>query len=625
MKIWNLVCNLKCWIFVLFLFPFSPLSSQSYNAILLNQQTSISVKNQKLFIDRSFDIQINNRIGNNATEVSIPFSKLVKIDNIEACIQDTLGNIIKKLRTADVTERSSFHSFSFYEDSFVKEFTLVHNVFPYILHYSYQEEQKSFLHVENWLPVINHEIPTLNATLTILVPLQYKIKSFAKNIDSCKIDTLNSNIQYSWKASYKHPIENEIYSPSINTFCPSVIVVPEKFKYDIEGSFVDWKSYGNWQSRLIDGITDLPFLEQSKIDKLTSNIVNVKDKVKVLYHYLQDETRYVNVSINTGGMKPYSATYVADNKYGDCKALSNYFRSMLKHIGINSYYVNVLAGDEIRKVEMNFPSQQFNHIIVCVPQVNDTLWLDCTSKGPFNSLGTFTQHREVFLVDKTNSFFVKTPVLTLNDVLETRYIKVKPSTENEIIANFHNVFKGENFESLFYLFKNGSETNKDQSIRLNYIETGFDLIDYKVVNAPRDSGFITLNYNAKNGKLYKKYGAEQLYKVTALDIPPFRKPELRKLPVQINFPVFKIDTVEFQIPFGYKLLAKNQNQHIVTRFGEYDLQFIPQQDKMLVIKRFILKSGNYPIEEYGKFYEFIGQIAGFENNTYIISTKINTL
>ncbi len=622
MKYLKLLFCLKLWIFVHFTIPPLTVTSQSYNAILLNQQTDIIVKNQRILTTKSFDIQVNNRLDNVASEISIPFSKLVKISNIEAYIKNTSGLIIKKLKPNDITERSSIANFSLYEDNFIKEFSLVHNVYPYILHYSYLQEQKDYLHIENWVPVISREVPTLNATLSLIAPLQFNINSFTKNIDNFKCDTIDSSIQYSWKASYKKPIDSEIYSPAIHTFFPTVILVPEKFTFDIEGSFVDWKSYGNWQSRLIEGLNDLPASEKMKITNITNSITDKKEKVKALYHYLQDETRYVNVSIATGGMKPYPASYVTKNKYGDCKALSNYFRSILSCSGINSYYVKVMAGDEIEKIEMDFPSQQFNHVIVCVPLENDTLWVDCTSDGPFNSLGTFTQNREVFLVDNTNSHFTKTPAMGKHEVLETRSIKLKLSPENEIFAEFQNTYRGEIFESLFNLMQQGNESDKSQIIRLNYIEDSFDVIDYKITSPPRDSGFITLNYLAKNSKLYKEYADEQLLKLVPLEIPSFPKPALRKLPVQLDLPIYKIDTIEYQIPKGYKISSLSPDQSIKTAFGEYNLQCKILDNKMIVIKHFLLNRGNYPIEQYAKFYEFVNQIKGFENNTYIITKKI---
>ena len=98
---------------------------------------------------------------------------------------------------------------------------------------------------------------------------------------------------------------------------PSVTIIPVEYNYAISGSFKDWISYGNWQFDLLQGLNELPDIEKSKILTLIKDIKDEKEKMKILYHYLQDETRYINITIETGGLKPYSATYVSTNKYGD--------------------------------------------------------------------------------------------------------------------------------------------------------------------------------------------------------------------------------------------------------------------------------------------------------------------
>ena len=225
---------------------------------------------------------------------------------------------------------------------------------------------------------------------------------------------LKNVIKFQWKASYTDIIKNEEYSPSISNFLPNVKIVPIEFKYDILGSFKDWISFGNWQYELLQGLNELPDNEKNRIQALIKNIDDDKEKIRTLYHYLQDETRYINVTIETGGLKPYSASYVSQNKFGDCKALTNYFKSVLDNIQIPAYYTKVYAGSPILEIDKNFPSQQSNHIILYIPLKDEDIWLDCTSDGAFNYLGTFTQNRNALVISKDNSRFVKTPNLKTN-------------------------------------------------------------------------------------------------------------------------------------------------------------------------------------------------------------------
>ena len=117
--------------------------SQDYDAELIVQQTNIEINNNKLTKDLYYEIKIYNRAGEKYTKITIPYSKLYKLSKIEAYIKDSNGRIVKKLKKSEIVERSSISNFSFYEDDFVKEFTLKHNSYPYTIVYSYQIQQKT--------------------------------------------------------------------------------------------------------------------------------------------------------------------------------------------------------------------------------------------------------------------------------------------------------------------------------------------------------------------------------------------------------------------------------------------------------------------------------------------------
>ena len=608
------------WIFIA-CFNVVPSFAEIPDAVLVNQQTNLTVKNNKLYTTRSYELRINNRLGEKYTEISIPYSKMIKVSKIEGYITDKDGLIIKKLKSADIVARSTMADFSFYEDNFVKEFTLIHNVYPYTLNYSYQLQEDEFLGIDNWSPVIDIDIPVLKAVLTLDVPLDYKVSFSSHLIDSIKTDTIDTRVKYRWMASYSKLYEKEIFSPEERTYFPEVDIVPQKFKYDQEGSFATWKTYGDWEYHLMEGLNYLPVDEQDKISSLITGIKDDKEKVRILYHYMQDATRYINISVKTGGMKPYPASYVANNKYGDCKALSNYFRSVLSFIGIKSFYSDVQADRQIKKTDLTFPSQQFNHIIVCVPLPKDTLWLDCTSDGPFNYLGTYTQNRYAFLIEKENSHFKKTPVLSTNDVLESRTIHIHSESENDIAADFHTVSKGESFDLLSGLSNSVSDSRKSQYIRNNIIATGFDLKDYQLIPSNRDSTFITLNYTAKGNKYYKKYGNEILIPLLPFSIPAFKDPKNRKNPVQLNYPVNKQDSIVYEIPDGYHVSGMPKEQTIQSLYGNYSIHCQQHMNSVVVFKSFILNAGAYPLSQYKDFYAFVKKAYDIENYSYIVTTN----
>ena len=81
---------------------------------------------------------------------------------------------------------------------------------------------------------------------------------------------------------------------------------------------------------------------------------------------MQKSTRYVNVSLGVGGWQPIAAKDVYKHGYGDCKALSNYMKALLKEAGITAHYTLVNAGARARRLLADLPGSSFNHAILCV-------------------------------------------------------------------------------------------------------------------------------------------------------------------------------------------------------------------------------------------------------------------
>ena len=89
------------------------------------------------------------------------------------------------------------------------------------------------------------------------------------------------------------------------------------------------------------------------------------------------------------------------------------------------------------------------------------------------------------------------------------------------------------------------------------------------------------------------------------------------MPVQINFPIYKIDTLIYQIPAGYTLYKNKDSYSVTDKYGEYKLQVYQNTGNIMVVKSLLIHSGYYPVSEYEKFYNFYNQILGIENKTLI--------
>src|SRR6185369_10049796 len=103
--------------------------------------------------------------------------------------------------------------------------------------------------------------------------------------------------------------------------------------------------------------------------------------------------------------------------------------------GIRSDYTLIHSGDEENYMTDDFPSSQFNHVILCVPLQKDTVWLECTSQtlNP-GYLSSFTCDRNVLLVDENGGTLVKTPRYDYNQNLQVRKTNATVSEEGNLTA-----------------------------------------------------------------------------------------------------------------------------------------------------------------------------------------------
>ncbi len=600
-----------------FLLLFCDIQLYAQDAEIVEYKTQIQYTGKKLVKKETYVLKINNRRGDDYTQITIPYQKTQSISKLEGSVYDANGKRVSVLNKKNVLDRSAYSRY-FYVENMVKEFSLRHSSYPFFIEYSYETSINNFYYIDFWSPVVDYDIPTYKATLEIETSKQNKIKFTSQLTDSFRVDTTDKTVKYKWEASFNKQPEYEVFAPDLYNYLPKVIVVPSEFEYVVEGSQNSWEEFCLWQSQLLVGLQELPIQEQEKVREIIKEATSLEEKVHLLYNWLQDETRYVNITINEGGMLPYSAKYVAENKYGDCKALANYFRSVLQCAGIPSYYTLIKAGRNIEKINRDFPSQQFNHAILCVPNDKDTLWVDCTSDEPFHYLGLFDQNREVLVIKHNDGFFTRTPGLTPEEVKEVQKFDFCIGNQ-EVTGSLKGNYRGYKFEYMKYAFENLKEKEQKDMLQDRLLASGYTLEKDTLVYEHRDSTNIHLNASL-TGMTVENYGNELLVKIYPMSIPNPENPDDRTKDVQIDYPVYRVDTLNYKIPAGYGTSGKFENCSFENQAGSYSCNFSVQDNNIQVVKQFKLHSGEYSLVKYQPVYELLNY-AYKHNGMYIILNR----
>jgi hypothetical protein len=612
---------------VLFLhLTLSAFASEEINSDVLSWTSFRKIDGSKLICSDTVVIRINKRQGETACNFALQYSKNDKLTIENATIEDISGRVVRKLKNSEILTRNSISDAStLYQDEFIKEFNLKHNIYPYRIKLCYTMVFKDFFLIDDWRPIENvwqnHDVlgqSVQAATLTVDIPADYEIRYKFENIDEPQIEHQKDRKIFRWRTSYKGQ-QRENYAPYSALKIPRVIINPLHFKYGVAGSWLSWETFGDWVRRLNDKTQTLSAAEKSKVAQMLDGIESEREKIKILYRYLQTTTRYINVKIGTGGFRSYPANYVATNKYGDCKALSTYMLALLECAGISAYYTLIQAGDRIEKINKDFPAQVFNHAIVTVPLKDDTLFLECTNKNiPCGYMGTFTQNREALIISDT-PHFVHIPALDESEALSSTKFEANPadlftSVRLDIVA------RGYLYDRYSNIFNNLNNTTIERYLR--YVLAGkWQMLDYKIEDADRSQPQIRLSVQMKMSDILKQYGDDVLIGQFSRALPDFEKPAERTQKVQIDYPLCYADTNVYLIPPGMKWQLMSKSGNVESRFGTYQYNYRLDDKKLLVIKKFSLFTGEINPDEYAGFYEFIEKVKKNEEQSIHLIQK----
>ncbi|MBI5059542.1 DUF3857 domain-containing protein [candidate division KSB1 bacterium] len=141
-------------------------------------------------------------------------------------------------------------------------------------------------------------------------------------------------------------------------------------------TFRDWDELGLYMTERFWGAVDTSDLALDEYAKLSARSLSGKPAIFHTALWVQQNVRTVSLPLGRVGYEPNTADRVWQNKYGDVRDKNVLLATLLRGFGIASVPVLVLNRDlpfcELPVLE------QFSHLILGVPQANDTIWLDPT-------------------------------------------------------------------------------------------------------------------------------------------------------------------------------------------------------------------------------------------------------
>lgn len=600
---------------------------ENSNSVLLNQEVEIIINSQKSYTKKIYKvIRVFNELGLKNIDAVEYYNKSLKIKWLDVTVYNIFGKEIKKFKQKDFKDTSVADGFSVLTDNRMVYLDYTPTEYPFTLIYYSETESSNTAFLPRWFAVENPYESVLKNSIKITYPndlgFKYKTQNFTGNI--IKKESINS---LSFQGENIKAFRYEDMSPTFNSISPMLMCGLEKFNLEgYDGVATNWKDFGLWMyNNLLKETEEIDSETIEKVSKLIGTETNPEIKAKIIYKYLQDKTRYVSVQLGIGGWKPMLAKDVDRLGYGDCKALSNYTRSLLKYFNIPAYYTIIYAGNDKRNIDSDFVSMQGNHAILAYPINEKYKFLECTNQtSPFGFEGDFTDDRFALVIKpdggeivKTNSYNEKNN----NQKINASYI-IKEN--GDISANVTAVSKGIYYDNAYPI-----ELKEKDKIIEHYKNVFSEMLylkidNYKFQNNKDRLEFVeTINCNATS---YAKISGNSLmFTLNAFNkfqnVP--QRYRDRKNPFEIQRGFFDEDEIEITMPENYIIDAKPNNVIINDKFGEYKLELIVLNSTTLKYKRtFLLKKGIYDKSEYEAYRKFAEQIAKADASKILITKKL---
>jgi transglutaminase-like putative cysteine protease len=593
-------------------------------AVVRNEDIRVEIKSSgKLVENVTYAITILNKNGKSNSVFIHPYDKNMKVSGIKAQMYDESGRQIKKQGGFDVLDYAMIPDGTTYADHRIKAIDPEHYEYPFTIEYIYEVTFNDVIQYPDWNPVNEFNVAVEKSKFTLVISKEVSNRYYEKNITS-KVhieNTQDENI-YTWELTNQPALAEENFSPALSDITPVVLVAPAKVNVEgYQGDLETWTGFGMWINQLNADRNNLSAETKAKIRKMTEGITDERAKIKKLYEYMQNKTRYVSIQVGIGGFQPFDAETVDRLSYGDCKALTNYMKSLLDAAGISSRYTLVMAGDEKPSVEIGFPSNQFNHAILCVPLEKDTVWLECTSqRNPFNFMGTFTADRKVLITDNTGGHLVSTPTLTALSDLESRKVSVSLDNTGSGFASVKTTYSGATYDNYVPILMSDQTDRKKMVTRRIHIPN-FELDKFTIEETKSELPFVTEKLDLTINNYCTKVGEKMILCLNIMNKvneSPFQSAS-RKTPVSFKWPVFEIDTVTYELPQGYTMEKIPSQISIASDFGKYTTQVTKSGSTIQYVRTFEIYKGEYPVDKYDDIVIFFDKIVNADENKVMLT------
>ncbi|NDV57575.1 DUF3857 domain-containing protein [Bacteroides sp. 519] len=584
------------------------LLENAYSVVVNNELEFVCESNRNGVHKETYIVTILNEKGKNAGHFLEYCDKYTSLRKFSGEVFDGTGKSIRKIKKSDL--QMSEYSNGLSTDDYMY-FYECNAPYPYTVKYEWEVKRNDgIISYPIFAPQTDFNQSVVKATYRLIaapgIEPRYHVFHSGNKPQETKVA---NGTQYELSFNNLKAYESESYGPSLTQLSPYAFFNPTDFFFDnTTGTMKSWQDYGVWAYKLLENRDALPAPFQQRIKDMTANCETNREKVKVLYDFLANNTRYVSIQLGIGGFQPIPAMDVNKTGFGDCKGLSNYLKAMLNVIGIPSNYTEISTRN--RRIMKDYVSlNQTNHVILQVPLEGDTLWLECTNaKLPFGYVHSDIAGHDAILITATGGQFCTLPSYPDSLNMQTTVAEVVIDATGKAIIDAKQTSYLAQYENTIGIQQLEPTKQRDR-IRAGISLSQATVSNLQITEHNSNNPSVELSYKIDTNQYGNKTG-NRLFVPTNIFRRGFKNlPKTRQHDIYVKYGYLDTDSINITIPEGYTVESLAAPFILEGKFGKFEAIHKREDNKLTIIHRLYFKSGKYSKAEYGLFNAFCSMIS----------------
>jgi len=506
-----------------------------------------------------------------------------------------------------------------------------------VIGYEIEQELRPYVMVDTW--DFQDTAPVREAHYTLQLPRGWSYKANWLN-HAEERPTERAVGQWHWSINDVRGIRVERDMPPWRGIAGSMVValVPPSGQ---DPGIQSWRELGAWYLGLTRGRRDASPEIKQKVADLTAAVPTMLGKMQALASFVQNDIRYVAIELGIGGQQPHPAAEVFTHRYGDCKDKVTLLSTMLKEIGIESYYV-LINTERGSVTAATPPNLAFDHAILAIalpadletgtlqervthPKLGKILFFDPTNElTPLGRLSGGLQANFGMLVTPEGGELLELPQLPVDTNGIERTAKMTLDDKGTLRGDVHEVRMGDRAAAQRYELR--STTQDTDRIRPVEAVVGasfstFQILKATVANLRVADRPFEWNYTLEADNFAKTAGDLLLVRPRVLGSKSsslLETKEPRQYPIEFAGPERDTDVFEITLPPGYQLDELPPPVNVDDGFAAYHSKTEVVGRVLRYTRTFEIKDLSVPVSKAEQLRDFYRIIAGDERNSAVL-------